>query len=96
EYLRQLEEAERRDHRVLGKQLDLFSVQEDVGPGLIIWHPRGAIIQHELRRFIEDELLTRDYDFVYTPHVTREDLFVRSGHLPLYEEHQFPPMAAGE
>lgn len=95
-YLRRLEEAERRDHRVLGKQLDLFSVQEEVGPGLILWHPRGAIIQHELRRFIEDEILKRGYELVYTPHVTREELFIRSGHLPLYGENQFPPMAAGE
>jgi threonyl-tRNA synthetase len=96
EHLRRLEEAEKRDHRMLGKQLDLFSIHEDVGPGLILWHPKGAMIQFELRRFIEDELLRRNYDLVYTPHVTREQLFVRSGHLPLYEENQFPPMAAGE
>ncbi len=95
-YLRRLEEAERRDHRMLGKQLDLFSVHEDVGPGLILWHPKGSVIQFELRRFIEDELCRRDYDLVFTPHVTRESLFVRSGHLPLYEENQFPAMAAGE
>jgi threonyl-tRNA synthetase len=96
EYLRRLEEAEKRDHRVLGKQLDLFSIQEDVGPGLILWHPRGAVVQFQLRRFIEDELLRRRYDLVYTPHVTREELFRRSGHLPLYEQNQFPPMAAGD
>jgi threonyl-tRNA synthetase len=95
EYLRRLEEAERRDHRMLGKQLDLFSIQEVVGPGLILWHPKGAVLQFELRRFIEDELRRRGYDFVYTPHVTREDLFVRSGHLPLYEDQQFPAMGAG-
>lgn len=95
-YLHRLEEAEKRDHRVIGKQLDLFSIQEDVGPGMILWHPRGAIIQHELRRFIEDELLRRRYDLVFTPHVTREELFFRSGHLPHYEEQQFPSMAAGE
>jgi threonyl-tRNA synthetase len=93
EYLHRLEEAERRDHRVLAKQLDLYSIQDDVGPGMILWHPRGATVQFELRRFIEDELLRRRYEFVYTPHITREDLFVRSGHLPLYEEQQFPPMA---
>ena len=95
DYLRRLEEAERRDHRILGKQLDLFSVQENVGPGMILWHPKGAVLQFELRRFIEDELRRRGYDFVYTPHITREDLFVRSGHLPLYEEQQFPAMGAG-
>ncbi len=98
EYLRRLEEAERRDHRVLSKQLDLYSVQDDVGPGMILWHPRGATVQFELRRFIEDELRRRGYEFVYTPHVTREDLFLRSGHLPLYEDQQFPAMgsAGGE
>jgi threonyl-tRNA synthetase len=95
-HLHRLEEAERRDHRLIGKQLDLFSIQEDIGPGMILWHPRGALIQHELRRFIEDELLSRGYDLVYTPHVTREALFYRSGHLPHYEEQQFPVMAAGE
>ncbi len=95
-YLRRLEEAQKRDHRVLGRQLDLFSIQEDVGPGLVLWHPRGATIQFELRRFIEDEIVKRGYDLVYTPHVTREDLFLRSGHLPLYGENQFPAMGAGE
>jgi threonyl-tRNA synthetase len=95
-YLRRLEEAKRRDHRVLGKQLDLFSVQEDVGPGLIFWHPKGAMLQFQLRRFIEDVLLERGNQLVYTPHITREQLFLRSGHLPMYAENQFPPMAAGE
>ncbi len=94
-YLHRLEEAAKRDHRVLGKQLDLFSIQEDVGPGLIFWHPRGAAIQFQLRRLIEDEVLKRGYDLVYTPHITREALFHRSGHLPLYEHNQYPPMAAG-
>src|SRR6266480_1310789 len=95
-YLRRLEEAKKRDHRVLGKQLDLFSIQEDVGPGLVFWHPKGAMIQHQLRRFIEDTILERGYSLVYTPNVTREELFLRSGHLPLYAENQFPAMAAGE
>src|SRR5713101_542988 len=95
-YLRRLEEAKKRDHRVLGKQLDLFSIQEDAGPGLIFWHPKGAVLQFQLRRFIEDTLLARGYDLVYTPHVTREQLFLRSGHLPLYADNQFPAMAAGE
>jgi len=95
-YLRRLEEARKRDHRVIGKALDLFSIQEDVGPGLIFWHPKGAMINFQLRRFIEDVILARGYQLVYTPHVTREQLFLRSGHLPLYAENQFPPMAAGE
>jgi len=95
-YLRRLEEAKKRDHRVLGKQLDLFSIQEDVGPGLILWHPKGAMLNFQLRRFIEDVILERGYQLVYTPNVTREELFLRSGHLPLYAENQFPAMAAGE
>src|SRR5216117_225019 len=96
QYLNRLEEARKRDHRVIGKQQDLFSIQEDVGPGLILWHPNGAILNFELRRFIEDVILQRGYQLVYTPHVTREQLFLRSGHLPLYAANQFPPMAAGE
>ena len=95
-YLRRLEEAKKRDHRVLGKQLDLYSIQEDAGPGLVFWHPKGAMLQFQLRRFLEDTLLERDYSLVYTPHITREQLFLRSGHLPLYGENQFPAMAAGE
>jgi threonyl-tRNA synthetase len=92
EYLRRLEEARRRDHRILGKELDLFSLQEDVGPGLIHWHPKGAMIQFLLRRFLEDELLKRGYDFVYTPHIARETLFRKSGHLQAYSEVMFPAM----
>lgn len=92
EYLRRLEEARRRDHRVLGKELDLFSLQDDVGPGLIHWHPKGAMIQFLLRRFLEDELLKRGYDFVYTPHIARETLFRKSGHLQAYSEVMFPAM----
>src|SRR6266542_3778807 len=95
-YVRRLEEARKRDHRVIGKQLDLFSIQEDVGPGLIFWHPNGAIMNFELRRFIEDIIRRRGYQLVYTPNVTREQLFLRSGHLPLYAANQFPAMAAGE
>ncbi|MGD8866421.1 MAG: threonine--tRNA ligase [Gemmatimonadales bacterium] len=92
EHLRRLEEARRRDHRLIGKELDLFSIQEDVGPGLIHWHPKGAMVQFILRRFLEDELLRRGYDFVYTPHIAREALFRRSGHLQAYSEVMFPSM----
>lgn len=95
-YLTRLEEARKRDHRVIGKQLDLYSIQEDAGPGLIFWHPKGAMLQFQLRRFVEDAVLERGYQLVYTPHVTREQLFLRSGHLPLYADNQFPAMAAGE
>src|SRR5881392_370504 len=96
QYITRLEEARKRDHRHIGKQLDLYSIQEDVGPGLVFWHPKGAILNFELRRFIEDVILQRGYQLVYTPHVTREQLFLRSGHLPLYAANQFPAMAAGE
>lgn len=92
EHLERLEEARRRDHRKLGRELDLFSIQKDIGPGLICWHPRGARIQLELRRWIERLLETRGYEFVYTPHVSREALFERSGHLQAYEENMFPSM----
>ncbi len=92
QHLHRLEEARRRDHRLIGKELDLFSIQEDVGPGLVHWHPKGAMIQFVLRRFLEDELLRRGYDLVYTPHIASEALFQRSGHLQAYSEVMFPAM----
>jgi threonyl-tRNA synthetase len=94
-YLHRLEEARRRDHRVLGKQLDLFSIQEVVGPGLVFWHPKGAMIKWLLTRAVEDDNIQSGYDLVSTPNITREELFKISGHLPLYEANQYPPMAAG-
>jgi threonyl-tRNA synthetase len=94
-YLHRLEEARRRDHRVLGKQLDLYSIQEMVGPGLVFWHPKGAMIKWLLTRAVEDDNLQSGYQLVYTPNITREELFKISGHLPLYEANQYPPMAAG-
>jgi threonyl-tRNA synthetase len=94
-YLHRLEEARRRDHRVLGKQLDLFSIQDVVGPGLVFWHPKGAMIKWLLSRAVEDDNVRNGYELVYTPNITREELFQISGHLPLYEANQYPPMAAG-
>src|SRR5919112_354331 len=94
-YLHRLEEAKRRDHRVLGKQLDLFSIQEVVGPGLVFWHPKGAMIKWLLSRAVEDDNVRHGYELVYTPNITREELFKISGHLPLYEANQYPPMSAG-
>ncbi len=94
-YLHRLEEARKRDHRVLGKQLDLFSIQELVGPGLVFWHPKGAMVKWLLTRAVEDDNIRSGYDLVYTPNITREELFKISGHLPLYEANQYPPMAAG-
>jgi threonyl-tRNA synthetase len=95
EHLHRLEEARRRDHRVIGRQLDLFSIEELVGPGLVFWHPRGALIKWLLTRTVEDDNVANGYDLVYTPNITREELFQISGHLPLYEANQYPPMAAG-
>jgi len=92
DYLVRLEEAKKRDHRKLGQELDLFSIQEDIGPGLVCWHPKGARIQLELRRWIEDLLTERRYEFVFTPHVSSEALFRRSGHLPNYAENMYPSM----
>jgi threonyl-tRNA synthetase len=80
---------------VLGKQLDLFSIQELVGPGLVFWHPKGAMIKWLLTRAVEDDNIQSGYELVYTPNITREELFKISGHLPLYEANQYPPMAAG-
>jgi threonyl-tRNA synthetase len=94
-YLNRLEEARKRDHRVLGKQLDLYSIQDVVGPGLVFWHPKGAMIKWLLTRAVEDDNIRSGYDLVYTPNITREELFKISGHLPLYEANQYPPMAAG-
>jgi threonyl-tRNA synthetase len=94
-HLHRIEEAKRRDHRVIGKQLDLFSIQDVVGPGLVFWHPRGAMIKWLLTRAVEDDNLASGYEFVSTPNITREELFRISGHLPLYESNQYPPMAAG-
>jgi threonyl-tRNA synthetase len=94
-YLHRLEEARKRDHRVLGRQLDLFSISDVVGPGLVLWHPRGAVIKWLLSRAVEDDNVANGYDLVYTPNVTKEELFKISGHLPLYGANQYPPMAAG-
>jgi threonyl-tRNA synthetase len=94
-YLHRLEEARKRDHRVLGRQLDLFSISDIVGPGLVLWHPKGAMIKWLLSRAVEDDNVASGYDLVYTPNVTKEELFRISGHLPLYAANQYPPMAAG-
>ncbi len=94
-HLHRIEEAKRRDHRVIGKHLDLFSIQDLVGPGLVFWHPRGAKIKWLLSRAVEDDNIANGYELVYTPNITREELFRVSGHLPLYESNQYPAMAAG-
>src|SRR5689334_22261383 len=91
-YLHQLEEAKKRDHRVLGKQLKLFTISQTAGSGLILWMPKGATIRALLESFIKDELLRRGYQPVYTPHIGRLELYRTSGHFPYYRDAQFPPM----
>jgi threonyl-tRNA synthetase len=91
-YLRQLDEAKKRDHRLLGKQLKLFTISQAVGSGLILWMPRGATVRGILESFIKDELIKRGYQPVYTPHIGRLELYRTSGHFPYYRDAQFPPM----
>src|SRR5262249_46037274 len=82
----------KRDHRILGKQLRLFTISQAVGSGLILWMPRGATVRGLLETFIKEELLKRGYQPVYTPHIGRLELYRTSGHFPYYRDAQFPPM----
>ena len=91
-HLDMLEEAKKRDHRKLGKELEIFIFDEEVGPGLPLWLPRGAIMIEELEKLAKEMEAKAGYDRVRTPHLTKESLFLRSGHLPYYEESMFPPM----
>jgi threonyl-tRNA synthetase len=92
QYLWQLEEAKKRDHRKLGKELEIFVFDEEVGPGLPLWLPRGAVIIEELEALAKEVEHQSGYVRVRTPHLTKEDLFIRSGHLPYYAESMYPPM----
>ncbi|MBN1911488.1 MAG: threonine--tRNA ligase [Pirellulales bacterium] len=92
EHLQRLEEAKRRDHRVLGKQLELFLIDPEVGSGLVLWLPKGATIRRELEGFIYGELIKRGYQPVYTPTIGRVHLYETSGHYPYYADSQFPPI----
>jgi threonyl-tRNA synthetase len=91
-FLAQIEEARKRDHRRLGKDLDLFSIQDDAGPGLIFWHPKGGIIRKEIEDWLREELLARGYDLVFTPHAMRLHLWETSGHTNFYRENMFGAM----
>lgn len=91
-YLHRLEEAKRRDHRVLGAQLDLYSTDQRLGPGLILWHPRGATIRSEIEIYERDLILRHGYELVYTPHIVSERLFQISGHLQNFAENMFGAM----
>lgn len=91
DYLNFLEEAKKRDHRRLGQDLELYSTNEDLGAGLIIWHPKGAIIRHLIETFWKEEHLKDGYDFIYSPHIAKLDLWKRSGHTEFYDA-MFPPL----
>jgi threonyl-tRNA synthetase len=90
-WLKQREEAEKRDHRKLGKQLDLFSIDDDYGQGLILWHPKGGIIRNEMERLLKEELEKRGYSFVFTPHIAKRQLWVTSGHEGNYADSMYAP-----
>src|SRR5436305_4781262 len=92
DYLKHIQEAKKRDHRVIGNQLDLFSIQELAGPGLIFWHPKGGIIRKEMEDWMREEYLKRGYSLVHTPHVARVDLWKTSGHEGYYAQNMFTPM----
>ena len=92
EHLERLEEAKLRDHRKLGRELDLFHIDEAVGQGLILWKPNGATIRQELQNFISEHLERQGYSQVFTPHIGKLGLYRTSGHFPYYAESQFPPV----
>lgn len=91
-YLQQIEEAKKRDHRKLGRELDLFSFSENVGPGLVLWHPKGAFIRNTFETFWKEQHYRNGYDMLYTPHIGRSDLWQTSGHLDFYHDAMYAPM----
>ncbi len=94
EYMDFLKEAKKRDHRKIGKELNLFSIDgDDVGPGLVLWHPKGSIIRHEIESYWKEEHLKSGYDFIYSPHVAKFNLWEISGHSAFYEKNMFKPMS---
>ncbi|WP_323987557.1 threonine--tRNA ligase [Microbacterium plantarum] len=95
-YQERLAEAARRDHRKLGVELDLFSFPDEIGPGLSVFHPKGGIIRYEIERYMREQLLANDYEVVNTPHITKGDLFMTSGHLQWYADGMYPPMKLDE
>ncbi|MCA1816989.1 MAG: threonine--tRNA ligase [Acidobacteria bacterium] len=95
-WLKQREEAERRDHRRLGRELDLFSIQDAYGQGLIFWHPNGAVIRKAMEDYLYEELNKRGYQFVFTPHIAKRDLWITSGHDQSYGDSMFSPVKLEE
>ena len=96
EYQTRLAEAARRDHRKLGQELDLYSLPEEIGPGLVIFHPKGGILRHEIESYVIERHKQAGFDFVHTPEISKGGLFHTSGHLPYYADTMFPPMLADE
>ena len=92
EHLRRLEESEKRDHRRLGRELDLFSIDEEIGRGLILWHPRGAVLRIAIEDYWRQEHGRLGYQFVFTPHIASERIYLRSGHIPKYEDMMYAPL----
>ncbi len=92
EFLHKLEEAKKRDHRRLGRELDLFSIQDECGAGLILWHPKGALVRKTIEDFWRNEHLKGGYELVFTPHIARLDLWGRSGHLDFFVENMYSPI----
>ena len=92
EHMQLLEEAKKRDHRLIGKMLDLFSISEDIGPGLVLWHPKGALIRNIIETFWREAHLANGYEIVYTPHIAKLDLWETSGHLGFYKESMYGPI----
>ena len=95
-YKTRLEEAERRDHRKLGRELDLFSFPDEIGSGLPVFHPKGAVIRNEMEEYSRKRHIESGYSFVYSPHITKADLFKTSGHLDWYADGMYPPMHLDE
>ena len=96
DYLVRLEEAKLRDHRKVGKDLNLFHIDEAVGQGVVLWKPAGAVVRQELQNFISEELTRQDYRQVFTPHIGKLGLYKTSGHFPYYQDSQFPPVISRE
>ncbi|MDZ7294523.1 MAG: threonine--tRNA ligase [candidate division KSB1 bacterium] len=96
EYVARQEEARKRDHRRLGKDLDLFSISDEIGPGLVLWHPKGALVRHLIEDFWRREHLKHGYELLYSPHLARLDLWARSGHLDFFRENMFAPTEVEE
>ena len=96
DYIKKLEEAGKRDHRKLGKELDLFSIHEEIGPGLVCWHPHGATVRRIVEDFWKEEHIKRGYDILYTPHIAKVGLWKTSGHWEFYRENMYSPMQLDE